>query len=146
MDMKTAKLLLIRKNKQKGYTEGELYLNGKFFCFTLEDTDRDYNKDGDLDDKDESKIYGETAIPYGKYPIILNMSPRFKKILPRLQNVKGFDGVLIHGGNKVADTLGCILVGDKIKDGIIPAGQSGPAITRLLAELNKYEKIYIKIE
>lgn len=105
------KLQLKRIALKPTYTIGKLYVNGAYFCDTLEDTVRDYNKDGDLEDKGESKIYGETAVPYGTYKIILNLSPRFKRILPRLMGVKHFDGILIHPGNTAKDTHGCILVG-----------------------------------
>lgn len=81
-------LRLKRKALEPEYTIGDLFINGEFFCNTLEDTYRDLSK--------EKKIPGKTAIPYGKYEVILNYSPRFKKELPRLLNVPHFDGILIH--------------------------------------------------
>lgn len=113
-------LLLKRPYKLPTYTIGKLYINGEYFCDTLENTVRDLNNDGDLEDPGEKKIYGETAIPKGVYKIILAMSPRFKRILPVLLNVKYFTGILIHRGNYPKDTHGCILVGEnKIKGGLI---------------------------
>jgi len=93
------------------YTIGKLFVDGEFFCHTLEDKVRDLNKDGDLDDQGEGKVYGETAIPYGKYRVTMDYSPRFKKVLPRLHGVKHFEGILIHPGNTAADSHGCILLG-----------------------------------
>lgn len=125
-------------------TIGKLSINGTYICDTLEDTCRDLNRDGDLDDKGEQKIYGETAIPSGIYPVIINMSPRFKKLLPRLQNVKGFDGVLIHSGNFAKDTHGCILVGQRGKDCLL-GGTSMKALAKLMTELAKYNEYEIII-
>jgi hypothetical protein len=109
------KLILKRIAKKPTYTIGKLYINGKYFCDTLEDPVRtliDKNNDGDFNDAGEGKIYGMTAIPSGTYTVKLTQSPRFKRILPRLYNVPGFDGVLIHRGNMAADSSGCILVGE----------------------------------
>jgi hypothetical protein len=105
------KLLLKRIALRDTYTIGKLYINGTYFCNTLEDKVRDNNKDGDLDDDGEGKVYGETAIPYGTYKIILNYSPKFKRTMPRLLNVKHFVGILMHNGTTAKHTFGCILVG-----------------------------------
>ena len=83
-----AVLTLKRDTYTSKTTIGKLYLNDVFICDTLEDVCRDMNKDGDLDDSGESKIYGETAIPSGIYKITLAMSPRFKKLLPLLHDIK----------------------------------------------------------
>lgn len=105
------KLQLKRIALKDTYTIGRLLIDGKYFCDTLEDKVRDFNKDGDLLDKGEDKVYGQTAIPYGTYKITIGYSPRFKRNLPRLQAVKHFEGILIHPGNTAEDTHGCILVG-----------------------------------
>lgn len=105
------KIQLKRIALRESYTIGKLFVDGKFFCHTLEDKVRDLNKDGDLNDEGEEKVYGETAIPYGTYRFIIGYSPRFRRDLPRLQNVKHFDGILIHPGNTADDTHGCILLG-----------------------------------
>lgn len=97
--------LTVRRNyKGEAYTIGALYVDGVYFCDTLEDRVRDMTR--------EVKVPGQTAIPAGTYPVIVNRSPRFGRDLPRLQNVPDFDGVLIHRGNTAADTSGCILVGE----------------------------------
>ena len=98
------KLQLERKYLKPEYTIGQLKVDGNFFCDTLEDQVRDLSR--------EKKVPGQTAIPAGKYEVIVNISPRFKRKLPRLLNVPGFEGILIHRGNTPEDTAGCILVGE----------------------------------
>ena len=111
-------LRLIRSNpkdiKQR-YTSGELFVWSEVkktwldFCFTLEDKVRDINKDGEFDNG-EVKIYGETAIPFGKYDGQVTWSPKFNRKMPLIKNVPEFSGIRIHGGNDIEDTEGCILV------------------------------------
>lgn len=92
------------------YTIGKLYIDGAYFCDTLEDTVR----------PDGVKIYGKTAIPAGTYKVKKTWSPRFKKKLPEILNVKGFTGVRIHAGNKSTDTEGCVLLGlNKVKGAVL---------------------------
>lgn len=89
--------------KGEKYTIGKLYVDGVFFCNTLEDKVRDLTK--------EKKVKGETAIPEGKYEVVLSYSPRFKKVMPELKNVPHFEGIRIHSGNTEKDSSGCLLVG-----------------------------------
>lgn len=115
------KLLLKRVTPDKNYSIGHLYIDGEYFCDTLEDKDRGLFQEMSKSNIESIKIYGKTAIPTGQYKITLNIvSPRFAERswakpyggkVPRILNVKGFDGVLIHPGNSIDDTLGCILVG-----------------------------------
>lgn len=102
-------LILKRKYRTPDYTIGKLYVDGKYFCDTLEDKVRDLTK--------ENKVPGQTAIPAGRYDVVVNISPRFKRKLPRLLNVPGFEGILIHRGNSAKDTSGCILVGENKEKG-----------------------------
>ena len=111
-------LTLKRLNLTPNHTEGELYVNGVYFCKTLEDTNRDLNKNGQFDNN-EKKVYGETCIPYGKYKVILSYSPKFKRELPEILEVPDFQGIRIHRGNKISDTLGCVLCGEKVKNGYL---------------------------
>ena len=97
------KLRVERLWKKPAYTVGRLFVEGKFFCNTLEDTVRDLSN--------EKKVYGKTAIPYGEYKVVYNWSPKFGRNLPRLLNVPAFEGILIHPGNTADDSAGCILVG-----------------------------------
>lgn len=113
--------VLVKRWKGENYSIGELSVDGRYLMDTLEDKDRGLTSDMTLEEIKSIKKYGETAIPTGTYKVNMNVvSPKFKDrswakpyggILPRLENVKGFEGVLIHVGNKPEDTLGCILVG-----------------------------------
>lgn len=139
------------------YTIGRLYLNGTYFCDTLEDKVRDINKDGDLNDVGEGKVYGRTAIPYGKYEVTMRVqSSKYsqrasyawcKGYLPRLLKVPHFDGILIHSGNDATHSAGCILVGEnKVKGQVI---NSMATLKRLVPMLkhasDNNEKIWITI-
>lgn len=125
------------------YTEGWLLIDGVIFCDTLEDKTRDYNKDGDLDEPGEGKVYGETAIPFGRYEVILSHSPRFRKILPEVLGVKHFAGIRIHSGAIPAHSLGCVLVGRQTGEGKIKNDGSSD---RLIELLKKKEKHYLTIK
>lgn len=115
-------LKLHRKYKKQSYTIGNLYINNIFFSNTLEDTDRGLDDSMSSEKIKELKIPSITAIPKGTYKITLDIySYKFGKQsfyknlcegkLPRLLDVKGFEGILIHAGNTNKDTSGCILVG-----------------------------------
>ena len=151
------KLQLTRIALRPTYTIGRLLIDGERFCDTLEDKVRDTNKDGDLLDEGEQKVYGQTAIPYGTYGVTLNVqSPKYSKrkaydfckgYLPRLLDVHHFEGILIHIGNKPEDSAGCILVGEnKVVGGLI---NSTATFTRLYGRLkaaaDRGEKIEIEI-
>lgn len=121
------KLVLDRKWKKDGYTIGRLYIDGEIFCNTLEDKDRGLTKDMPVSRIKVLKVKDKTAIPTGTYAVTLRIqSPKFRYYkayefcdgyLPRLCQVPGFDGVLIHIGNTAADSSGCILVGENRKVG-----------------------------
>ena len=137
-------ILLKRRYKGTSYTIGSLFIDGKYECDTIEDTDRAISNEMNESEILLKKVYGKTAIPYGKYEITLDtVSPKFKGRswakfcngkLPRLLNVKGFDGILIHVGNTEKDSLGCIIVGEnKIK---------GQVINSTVTFKNLYSKLY----
>ena len=109
-------LRLERRWPKETYTVGRLYVDGEFFCNTLEDRIADLNRNG-IFDGIEKKVPGETAIPYGTYKVFYGWSPRFGRNLPRLLNVTAFDGILIHPGNTAKDSAGCILVGKNTEPG-----------------------------
>ena len=111
-------LTLERVKLDPKYTIGKLYVNGVAICDTLEDPVRDLNKNG-VFDNGEKKEYGNTAIPYGTYDVKLTHSPKYGTIMPRLMNVNSFEGILIHPGNTVKDTLGCILLGKSTGTGTL---------------------------
>ncbi|NNV54533.1 DUF5675 family protein [Limnovirga soli] len=104
-------LLLDRDVRTTDSTTGKLYINGKFECFILEDQDRELSQSNSIEQIVKSKVAGKTAIPAGRYKVIINQSARFKTLLPLLLNVPGFSGIRIHPGNTPADTEGCLLPG-----------------------------------
>lgn len=151
-------IIVDRKWKKQSYTISNLLIDGEWFCNVLEDTDRG------LDDQmPESKIKelkkpSITAIPRGTYEITLDVtSPRFSKVsfykevcngkLPRLLNVKGFEGILIHAGNTDKDSVGCLLVGVNLEKGkVLNSRETFKKLYKLLNDRRiKGEKITIKI-
>lgn len=140
------RLRLERKYFKEDYTIGNLYVDGEFFSNTLEDKNRDLNKNGKFDNG-EAKVYGQTCIPFGTYRIIVNMSPKFGRELPRLLDVPHFEGILIHRGNSPENTLGCILVGEnKVKGKVINSTPYEERLVRMMKEsLSRGEDITIEI-
>ncbi len=151
------KLLLNRRFKGKEYTIGTLYVDGTRFCDTLEDQDRGFTSSMSMLGIKAKKIFGKTAIPTGKYDIDMHtVSQKFKErtwakqyngILPRLLNVKGFSGVLIHVGNCPEDTDGCVLVGEnKVKGQVINSTTTfHKLMDKLFAATARGEEITIDI-
>ena len=109
-------LIVERIAKRKTYTIGRLYIQRRvddeflagtekeYFCDTLEPTWRDYEHGA-------YKVKGRSAIPEGRYAVVISWSPKFKQWLPILLGVPKFSGIRIHAGNTAEDTEGCILVG-----------------------------------
>ena len=107
---------VVRTFKGSEYTIGKLYIDDNYFCDTLEDVVRS-----------GEKVYGQTAIPAGKYKVKKTYSPRFKKKLPEILNVPGFSGVRIHSGNTAKDTEGCLLLGLNKAKGAVLCSQDAMA-------------------
>lgn len=116
------RLTLDRKYKKDTYTIGNLFVDGVWECNVLEDKDRNLTQFYPLDYIKAMKVPGETAIPCGQYRVLMNVvSPKYSANawymevcggrVPRLENVPGFEGILIHVGNSALDTQGCLLVG-----------------------------------
>lgn len=114
-----------RKWKKPTYTisnvfvNGERFGDGKAYCNALEDADRGLTSDMAIDEIRRKKVYGETAIPRGEYLITMTYSPKYKRNIPLVNNVKGFDGIRLHSGNSAKDSYGCILFGKNDKVGWI---------------------------
>ena len=125
-------ILVKRLHKTNKSTIGEMFIDGIFECYTLEDVER------------KEKVYGETAIDKGSYKVIINKSNRFKVDMPLLLNVPKFEGIRIHAGNKAADTHGCILVGTTRSLDFI--GNSKKAYNKLFAKMKLAKSINIIIE
>lgn len=148
-------LRLKRIARRDTYTIGHLYIDGEYFCDTCEDKDRGLRQDMDAAKIRAIKRRGVTAIPTGRYRVTLEVqSPRFKLktayqfcngYLPRLINVKGFDGVLIHIGNTSGDTEGCLLVGKNTAVGKVL--ESRVTFVKLYEKLKTAkDSIYITVE
>lgn len=113
-ERRTLELTLTRIARRKGYTIGRLFIDGIYFCDTLEPEWRDigWGRPG-------RKVKGKTAIPEGRYPVVITLSPRFGQWLPLLVGVPQFEGIRIHAGNKPEDTEGCILPGENLHKGMV---------------------------
>ena len=145
------KILIKREIFSDKSTIGKMFIDGSPVCYTLEDKTRPDS---------EKKIYGETAIPYGEYPITFrtegsiyeDYKVRFKDIGNErgtlwIRNIPNYEYVLIHVGNFPKDTLGCILVGncvslDNIHDSTIAYKKIYPVIANAL---ERGEEVIIKI-
>ena len=113
------KLTLKRIAFKEKYTIGRLYIDGVYFCDTIEDKDRRLNNDMGLAEIMAKKRYGETAIPTGHYEVEITYSPKYKRMMPEIKDVKGFSGIRIHSGNTAKDTLGCLIVGKNTVVGMV---------------------------
>lgn len=139
-------ILVKRTTKTSNSTIGELYINGKFFCHTLEDVDRGLDSKMPLQEILRKKIKKETAIPTGKYEVGLTFSNKYQQIMPEIINVPGYVGIRIHPGNHKDHTEGCLLVGEIAgKDAIKNSRSTFRALFSLMKEAIKKEKIFIEI-
>lgn len=129
-----------RLYKKDTYTIGVLMVDGEKFSDTLEDKVRDL--------KSEKKIYGETAIPAGKYKVVMSMSSKFKRVMPYLENVPQFTGIMIHPGNTIKDTLGCILVGENKKKGqLVNSRKYSDELNKRINEaIERKEQVWIEVD
>lgn len=110
---------LVRIAFKETYTIGKLYVDGKYFCDTIEDKDRGLDNSMTANEILKRKVKGQTAIPTGHYNIDITYSPKFKRMMPLLLDVKGFSGIRIHSGNTAKDTEGCLVVGKNKQVGMV---------------------------
>lgn len=139
------RITLVRIANRPTYCIGKLYIDGVYFCDTIEDTDRG------LDDKMteteilKKKVKGQTAIPTGTYPVYITWSPKYQKPMPLLERVKGYSGIRIHSGNTAKDTEGCLLVGKNKEVGkVLESRKTYNALFQILNTTN--ERIIIDIQ
>ena len=137
------KLQLKRLYPKPDYTIGKLYIDGVYFCDTIEDTDRGLYQTMPITEIKAKKKQDITAIPYGEYKVVLSMSPRFRKILPEILNVPGFTGVRIHSGNTQYDSSGCLILGKNTVKGKVT--NSRYYVAEFINKLEKDNDITIKI-
>lgn len=138
------KLELVRIANRPTYCIGKLYIDGVWFCDTIEDTDRGLDDSMSVDEILKKKIKGETAIPTGIYKIEITYSPKYKRMMPLILGVKGYSGVRIHSGNTAKDTEGCLLVGRNTKVGMVTDSRN--TYQRLFARLQNAKDILIEIK
>lgn len=148
-------LLVKRTYRGPKYTIGHLYIDGKYFCDTIEDIDRGLTQKMLLSQIKKIKVKGETCIPYGTYKVSMDtVSPKYSNFIkypyaklvqgkmPRILNVPGFDGILIHPGTTQEDTLGCLVVGEnKVKGKVINSRATWEKLVSIL--LKDKNNIYI---
>lgn len=159
MENNALELLLDRKYKNETYTIGNLYVDGEWFCNSLEDKDRGLSQTMPLEEIKRTKVYGETAIPTGRYEVSMNVvSPKYNGVkwykdnfggrMPRLESVKGFSGILIHSGNTALDSNGCILVGmNKAKGKVLDSRATFQKLWKILEQARKAGKtIYLTVK
>lgn len=141
-------LLVERKYKKDKYTIGNLSINGEYFCNTLEDKDRNLSQSMSEDQIKKIKVYGETAIPLGRYKVERTWSPKYGKKMIEIKNVPGFSGIRIHAGNSATSSTGCILVGEnKIKGQLIHSKYHSDLLDQKVANaLANKEDVYITIK
>lgn len=138
---------LYRKYRKPNYTIGILSIDGKRICETIEDVDRGLTDSMSVATILGRKVKSKTAIPTGTYNVSITYSPRFKKNLPLLHNVKGFDGIRIHSGNTPEDTEGCILPGKNTAVGKVTDSRNwtNVVIEHIRMGLENHGKVIINI-
>jgi hypothetical protein len=139
-------LTVIRKEFTANHTIGELYVNNKFFCYTMEDRDRDLHETDNKSKIKSVKIAKQTAIPYGEYRLILSYSKKLGRFLPLVLDVPGFIGIRLHKGSTEEWSSGCILLGmQKDKGKLKQIVEAETKLVNLLKTTNETEASYIKI-
>lgn len=137
---------LKRIAKKETYTIGKLYIDGVYFCDTIEDKDRGLNQAMSINDIKKKKVYGETAIPTGTYKLVIDYSNRFKKNMAHILNVPGYEGIRIHTGNSAKDSLGCIIVGkNKVVGKVVESRNTYNQLFPILQKAFKEGEIKITI-
>lgn len=138
---------LIRKYYQAKYTIGRLYVNNRFFSDCLEPPSLHLTERSALRIILIAKYKGYRAIPTGRYRILITRSRRFGRWLPLLMNVKGFEGIRIHAGNKPEDTRGCILLGFNRRKGyVLDSTRCVLTLVKMMTEaIAKGEKVFVEV-
>lgn len=139
------RITLIRIANRPTYCIGKLYVDGVYQCDTIEDTDRGLDNKMTVSEILKKKVKGETAIPTGVYPVYITWSPKYKKPMPLIDEVKGYSGIRIHSGNTSKDTEGCLIVGKNKEVGkVLDSRKTYNALFKILNETD--ERILIDIQ
>lgn len=135
----TLELKVKRKKTEHGCTLGQLTADGVGMCYSLEDPVRQ-----------GSKVLHDTAIPAGRYRVVITRSARFQRLLPLLLDVPGFTGIRIHAGNTAEDTAGCILVGSLVAKGDAGLELStiamGALQSKIAAAIARGDEVWLTVE
>ena len=132
------KIEIKRDIKGNTYTAGKMYVDGRHFADTLEPRAIDWSK--------EEKTLGKTAIPEGTYKVEMRYSTKFKTQMPFVQNVPHFDGIMLHVGNSVRDSRGCILIGTRTYPSVLTHSREAVNRLILLMEEHKGESVTLTVE
>ena len=132
------KIEIKRDIKGNTYTAGKMYVDGRHFADTLEPRAIDWSK--------EEKTLGKTAIPEGTYKVEMRYSTKFKTQMPYVQNVPHFDGIMLHVGNSVRDSRGCILIGTRTYPSVLTHSREAVNRLILLMEEHKGESVTLTVE
>jgi len=120
-------ILIERAYKKADYTIGRFFINGERICETIEDKDRGLTQDMKEEDIRRRKVYGQTAIPTGRYVVGFTYSPKFSQCsyaqgggkIPLIYGVKGFNSIRMHSGNSAKDSEGCVILGENKAVGMV---------------------------
>lgn len=132
------KIEIKRDIKGNTYTAGKMYVDGRHFADTLEPRAIDWSK--------EEKTLGKTAIPEGTYKVEMRYSTKFKTQMPFVQNVPHFDGIMLHVGNSVRDSRGCILIGTRTYPSVLTHSRDAVNRLILLMEEHKGESVTLTVK
>lgn len=140
-------ILIERRWKKPAYTIGVMSVDGARLCETLEDTDRGLKSSMPLGEIQKRKIKGQTAIPAGRYQVLMTYSPKFKKNMPLINAVPGYSGVRIHPGNDASATEGCVLVGENKAVGKVLNSRHwfNILLEKIKAAINAGQKVWLTI-
>lgn len=140
-------IILNRKHRKPTHTIGKFYIDGVAWKDSLEDPDRGLDNQMTESEIRSKKVSANTAIPTGRYEVGLTFSPKFKRDLPIIKNVKGFEAIRIHAGNDTGDTEGCLLPGENKAVGKVLNSRKAEdeLVAMIRNEKAKEKKVFITI-
>lgn len=140
-------IILNRKHRKPTHTIGKFYIDGVAWKDSLEDPDRGLDNQMTESEIRSKKVSANTAIPTGRYEVGLTFSPKFKRDLPIIKNVKGFEAIRIHAGNDTGDTEGCLLPGENKAVGKVLNSRKAEdeLVAMIRNEKVKEKKVFITI-
>lgn len=140
-------LFLNRLIKADKCTIGNLFVDDKFECVVLEDKDRNLTQSMPIEEIKKQKVYAQTAIPAGRYEVVVTFSNRFKQYLPLIMGVPGYEGIRIHPGNTHEHTEGCLLPGTShTETSVLNSRAAFRSLFAKIRKVEKKEKIFITIQ